>query len=506
MNAFSRYFLQLFTQIFEDIKEFFVGLWTVLIKNVIENFKYYYIILRDNIGGFGFVGWVFFIISTLIILTFLYFFFLRLTYYIRRYISFRKNEIEKDDLIEEIAVLNQKVLQAVNEKNQILAMKVSQLGIDPNATSTPTQTKQEEASRFSKLKAVDLHYDGQPLITVVPEHDQVGLPEIIDRFIAYSSSRLKLYYTKDTIRLFFAGMATSKVIILEGISGTGKTSLPYALSKFFKNSASIVSVQPSWRDRAELLGYLNEFTKKFNETDFLKALYETLYRTDINFIVLDEMNLARIEYYFAEFLSIMEMPDINEWKIDLVPDVWDSDPKLLINGKLTIPQNVWFIGTANKDDSTFTITDKVYDRAIAIEFSSKGEAFTSVDTPPMNMSYEYLNKLFEEAKSQYKISESLLEKFDKLDTYMIENFKLAFGNRILKQIHTFIPVYMACGGTEIEALDYLLAHKVLRKFEALNISFMKTELDNLIEQINKLFGKNRFVESIKFLKDLQKMA
>jgi 5-methylcytosine-specific restriction endonuclease McrBC GTP-binding regulatory subunit McrB len=68
------------------------------------------------------------------------------------------------------------------------------------------------------------------------------------------------------------------------------------------------------------------------------------------------MNLARIEYYFAEFLSIMEMPDLSEWKIDLVPDIWDSDPKMIINGKINIPQNVWFIGTANKDDSTFTIT------------------------------------------------------------------------------------------------------------------------------------------------------
>ena len=91
-------------------------------------------------------------------------------------------------------------------------------------------------------------------------------------------------------------------MILEGISGTGKTSLPYAMGKFFGNDAAIISVQPSWRDRSEMVGYLNEFTKKFNETD-LKELYETTYREDLNFIVLDELNLARIEYYFAEFLS-----------------------------------------------------------------------------------------------------------------------------------------------------------------------------------------------------------
>lgn len=505
MNAFSRYFLQLFTQIFEDIKDWFLGLWNTLIVDVFKNFKHYYSILKDNLKGFGILGWTMFIISSFIMIMFIYFVTLRLVFFLKRYIKFRKNEIEKDDLKEEIALLNQKVLETLNEKNKILAMKVSQLGVNPYQDDS-YQNKEEEPSRFSKLKAVDLQYDNKPVTVFMQEEDQISLTEIVDNFIKFSCSRLKLYYNRQTIMLFFASMATSKVMILEGISGTGKTSLPYAMSKFFKNNASIVSVQPSWRDRAELLGYLNEFTKRFNETDFLKALYETIYRSDINFIVLDEMNLARIEYYFAEFLSIMEMPDIAEWKIDLVPDVWDSDPKMLINGKISIPQNVWFIGTANKDDSTFTITDKVYDRAMSIEFASKGEVFKAEDTSPMNMSYDYLNKLFEKAINENEISEALLEKFDKLDTYMINNFKLAFGNRILKQIQTFIPVYMACGGSQLEALDYILAHKILRKFEALNITFMKNELDELVNEINKLFGKGKFAESIKYIKELQRMG
>ncbi|MDD3191260.1 MAG: hypothetical protein PHP41_00750 [Bacilli bacterium] len=451
-----------------------------------------------------------FVISTILILLFVYFVIVRIIYLIRRYVRFQRGEMDKDDLREEIARLNQKVLEVIDEKNKILAMKVSQLGVNPNEDyqlSTQTASgKEDEPSRFAKLKAVDLRYDGRVLEIEMDPEDKIGLPEIIERFVKYSCSRLKLYYDKKIIMLFFASLATSKVMILEGISGTGKTSLPYAMAKFFRNNASICSVQPSWRDRAELLGYLNEFTKKFNETDFLKALYETIYRNDINFIVLDEMNLARIEYYFAEFLSIMEMPDLAEWRIDLVPDIWDSDPKMLINGKITIPQNVWFVGTANKDDSTFTITDKVYDRAMSIEFATKGEAFVTEDTPPMTMTYEYLDQLFEKAKEDYPISESLLDKFNKLDNYMISNFKLAFGNRILKQINTFVPVYVACGGTEIEALDYTLAHKVLRKFEALNITFMKAELDGLVTEINKIFGKDKFKESISYIKELQRMV
>jgi len=336
------------------------------------------------------------------------------------------------------------------------------------------------------------------------ESDYLSLPEIVDRFVNFASASLKLYYGRKMISLFFAGMAASKVIILEGISGTGKTSLPYAMGKFFDNNAAMISVQPSWRDRAEMVGYLNEFTKRFNETDFLRALYEAIYRKDINFIVLDEMNLARIEYYFAEFLSIMEMPDPTEWKIDLVPDSKPSDPVKVINGKITVPLNVWFVGTANKDDSTFTITDKVYDRAIALEFESKGEYFPAPETEPLHMSNSYLQELFDEAFYKYPVSEGLLSKFQILDKYIQSNFKIAFGNRIMVQVHKFVPVYVATGGTEEEGLDYIFANKILRKFESLNLAFLQDELDQLIVQIHKIFGKNGFEESVKFIRALKK--
>ena len=115
----------------------------------------------------------------------------------------------------------------------------------------------------------------------------------------------------------FAALGTSKFIILEGISWNRKNLIPYSLGKFFKRDVTVCSVQPSWRERTEMMGYFNEFTKKFNETAFLTAIYEASYRQDVNIVILDEMNLARIEYYFADFLSIMEMPVIDEWKVEV---------------------------------------------------------------------------------------------------------------------------------------------------------------------------------------------
>ena len=89
---------------------------------------------------------------------------------------------------------------------------------------------------------------------------------------------MSLYETREIVRRVIAGMAASKRLILEGISGTGKTSLPYSFSRYMTNPATIVSVQPSYRDRTELLGYFNEFSKRFNETEFRRARYEADYR------------------------------------------------------------------------------------------------------------------------------------------------------------------------------------------------------------------------------------
>ena len=103
--------------------------------------------------------------------------------------------------------------------------------------------------------------------------DSISLSQICEDFRNFACGQMHLYYDLRTIRLLFAGLASTKLLILQGISGTGKTSFPYALGKYLTNDATIVPVQPSWRDRSELFGFFNEFTKKFNETVLLRKMY-----------------------------------------------------------------------------------------------------------------------------------------------------------------------------------------------------------------------------------------
>ena len=452
---------------------------------------------------FGIGGWVIFIIVLLLLLGIIGALFALTVFAIGKLSRGRVKNNEKA-MMQEIERLNLELYDAVREKDRILGINTANrnsIGGGPRAEGGSVSIGNIDANlnfdndsaRFPRLCAVDAKYNGEMITTSLPDDAKdIDLKGICERFRYFACSQMRLYYTIDTVRQFFASMGTGKLIILEGISGTGKTSLPYCLGRFFKNNANICSVQPSWRDRSELLGYYNDFTHKFTETEFLRAVYESTYRDDNNLIVLDEMNLARIEYYFAEFLSIMEMPNVAEWKIDLIGSTREDDPKHLENGKLLIPQNIYFIGTANNDDSTFTITDKVYDRAMSLFFDNKGQPFEAPYTEPLTLPAAYLDNLFAQAKKDYPLSQDTLEKFEKLDEYVIDHFKLAFGNRIMKQLNNFVPCYVACGGTELEAVDYIFKIKILKKFEVLNVAFLRDELAGLDEELTKLFGKNEF--------------
>ena len=354
----------------------------------------------------------------------------------------------------EIGRLNKQVLDLMDEKNKVLALKVNAMGgteripymgasalVDDTLptvgnvvggaaagaaaagegvadaaaamakATVEAKTLAEEreivqANRFPKLSLVDLKYRD----FVPPTYDnEISLVDFVEGYRAFACGEMQLYYTPEIVRCYVAGMAASKLLILEGISGTGKTSLPYSFSRYLDNPATIVSVQPSYRDRTEVMGYFNEFSKRFNETEFLRAMYEAGLRPDPSTIVLDEMNLARVEYYFAEILSVLEMPSHDEWVLDLVPTAWAGDPKGLHDGKITVPDSLWFVGTVNNDDSTFTITDKVYDRAIPIELNERADAFECPAHARVRVTAEHLQYLFQKAKAVVEAADARVE-------------------------------------------------------------------------------------------------
>ena len=339
-------------------------------------------------------------------------------------------------------------------------------------------------SRFHSLTKLDRTY----VSYAAPSYDNtLSLQEICRNFRNFAASQLGLYYSEEDIRKFISGIGVSHLLVMQGLSGTGKTSMATAFGNYLMSRSTVISVQPMWKERSDIIGYFNEFTKRFSEGTLLKTLYEARYNDDIHIVVLDEMNIARVEYYFADFLSQMELNPQNRY-LEVVSDTWPDDPKLLEHGMLRIPENVWFIGTANNDDSTFAISDKVYDRAMVMNLDKKAEVFVPEEQHGDLISFAHFEQLVQEAKQKYRMSEEMREKIQQVDHFLTENYRITYGNRIRRQMEEYIPIYIACGGTELEAVDDMLAKKVLRKLDGLSPVVIRYAMDELEGLFATAFG------------------
>lgn len=340
------------------------------------------------------------------------------------------------------------------------------------------------------------------------------LPELVNFIVSYAgSSRLRLSYTYDDIATFIAGLGISRLTILQGMSGTGKTSLPKIFTEAIMGNCEIVEVESSWRDKNELLGYYNEFSRRYTPKKFTQSLYKAKLNPTIpTFIVLDELNLSRIEYYFSDFLSIMEAEEhkreIKLLNIKLYPQGFNSNTEymgLKDGNTIEIPTNIWFIGTANRDESTFEISDKVYDRAHTMNFNKRAPKVRiyKEEMKPRYIPYDVLNQLFQDSKQKIEYdaeSDVILQEVEKL----LAPFNISFGNRILNQIEDFVKIYYECYSTsnldkkEIikNGVENIIFSKVVSKLEFKQIdnkeklasSFDKLQLFKCSGFIRKLNG------------------
>lgn len=448
----------------------------------------------------------------------------------------RENEaltVERNKYREQVAAANNQKRELDVIKREVEATNALNEHLLQELESHKTALESRTGDTCPALSKVDTECDEADFVSNISERiERPGFSKLsevvthVKNFAGSGADGEVLYYSDNDIRAFLAGMAVSRLIILQGMSGTGKSSLPRIFSRAISGFNKLIPVESSWRDRNELLGYYNDFNKKFNAKSFTIELYRSSKErcSEIpTFIVLDEMNLARIEYYFSDFLAILQEPDHEKWLIELVssdmrtlpmelPDsvkekmkkenlsvysIWekieksrqgdltaetsDEDKELLtsyleklgqltgakdlISGrKIKVTDNIWFIGTANRDESTFEISDKVYDRAQVISLNKKGISEGKYTKPGQKyISVSDLEKLFENASLSGKDLDDVKERLDSLDNLLIDKFDVSFGNRIVTQTIKFTAVYKAAGGTINDALDYQISTKIIRK-------------------------------------------
>ncbi len=455
-------------------------------------------------------------------------------------------EIEKTNLLQDIDTYKEKAAASVRTsreletiRREVEATNALNQHLIQELESHKTALENRTGDVCPDLRKVDEESKKpayqEEINKIVRKKEIQNLESLVSHIKNYAGciggTKERLFYKDNDIRAFLSGMAVSRLIILQGMSGTGKSSLPRAVAESISGFNRLIPVESSWRDRNELLGYYNDFNKKFNAKSFTIELYRSGKEICANiptFMVLDEMNLARIEYYFSDFLAILQKPNPKDWVVDLVAsdmrtlpmhlskeaendlkkqdadayEIWqdiqksrtgdltvsvsdEAKQKLcavlekmqclvgaqdLIDGrKLRIPKNVWFVGTANKDESTFEISDKVYDRAQVVVLNDRGEP--EGQYPPTEkgfISVENLLNLFENAKSRLdeKTAKEVEDRLKELEDFLKEHFSIAFGNRIYNQAKDFTAVFKGAGGELVDALDYQISTKIWRKIES----------------------------------------
>jgi energy-coupling factor transporter ATP-binding protein EcfA2 len=265
-----------------------------------------------------------------------------------------------------IASINRPALTAVVEVEQAYNAPI---GLE-RASQVLAKSKQESGGNFSYITLSDTEY--KAMIDLMggkrmAEHDVL---EHIKRSIAARG----YYFDDETLYNYHICLKTRPLVILAGLSGTGKSKLSQLYAEALGHTTHYlrVAVRPNWNDDHYLLGYFDTITREYitePAVDFVLGAGRD--QDNLYFFCLDEMNLAHVEYYFSQFLSALEEERSEERCISLLSKRTQA---LLRNGsgdipaKLAIPTNLLFTGTINVDETTQPLSDKVIDRANTIEF------------------------------------------------------------------------------------------------------------------------------------------
>lgn len=335
---------------------------------------------------------------------------------------------------------------------------------------------------------------------VIPEDFTILLSEI-----KYELENIGYYYSDATLRRVLLSLTTGEVTLLAGPSGTGKTSLVSSLAKVLGAECEIISVQPNWQDKQDLLGFYNPMRREYFATSFVDTLIEASKkenRDKLYFICLDEINLAKVEYYFAELLSSLELEEpqirlysdseykknkkraqiIEKAKNESVGSLEDYDLRQQVENnnryksQLRIPDNVRIFGTMNMDGLIEPLSSKVIDRSIIIPLESEAETVyqekRATDYIPFNLKASDFKM-----PKPIKGDQNFLDDFNHKLSTILKHLKLPYHYRFKKQVEDYFIAGSSHGVTEDELLDDIILTKVLPRIHRSDASIFEIDWD-----------------------------
>ncbi|KAF0806731.1 ATPase [Alcanivorax xiamenensis] len=307
------------------------------------------------------------------------------------------------------------------------------------------------------------------------------------------------HYSLAEVTNFYLSLRTKQLVLLAGISGTGKTQLVRQFAKAIgygdADHCELIAVRPDWADSSDLIGYEN-IQGQFVSQPFLNVLKRAMaHPDDVYFVILDEMNLARVEHYFAEFLSFIETRYRDDDDM-VVTAPWINRADVNGGQPVLIPQNVMVVGTVNMDETTHPFSRKVLDRANAIEMNDIDLSWAAATGPAQSLSGIYADALaapFLNAKDLSDEQKAALREPLKLlvsINEILEPAGLQFGYRVRDEVAFYLTLHRGeqldtlQGFSSDAAMDFQLMQKVLPRIQGSSMAVLKA-LIKLLSLLSK---------------------
>jgi len=358
-----------------------------------------------------------------------------------------------------------------------------------------------------------------------PEDELAVLEQVEDRF-----QKLGLMYPRRILHAFHTAMKvndTSQMTVLAGVSGTGKSQLPRRYAEAMGMAFLQVPVQPRWDSPQDLMGFYNHVAERYHPTDMARALYHMdefngphcsseLWKRML-LILLDEMNLARIEYYFSDFLSRLEcrpsgdevsndaLRKDSEIEIEIPVGVGEQRPRIFPG------YNVLFAGTMNEDESTQALSDKVIDRSNIIQFSAPTKVFSHDPAgaergPPAELSGTLSREVWQgwRKNQSASVGQEAREALDGISDLMRDEFRRPVGYRLGSAIMSYVVNYPDPAQDWRIAVADQVEMRILPKLRGVDVSDMARGFDDLGKLVDETLGDEILAHAIKSSLDQSK--
>ncbi|PJI09233.1 MULTISPECIES: McrB family protein [Clostridium] len=429
--------------------------------------------------------------------------------YINRYKKGVKAETEDSDIQKQIKTLSLEVVKKVmrgtpyekiNGKNFMYITKEKDkefLSFNSELWNTLDEKDKNMMLDILQYK-LKKYYDEKQLGEIMKLEDNFKPKDVLE-YIKENITSKSYYYDGELIEDMYLSLKSKPFVILYGISGTGKSNFVECFANSIgankeNEGYTLVPVKPDWSDSSELIGYRNiegEFQPGIL-TNIIKEASENKERP--YFVCLDEMNLARVEYYFSDMLSIIESRKLidGEIKTDKIirKELLGSNAETLKTyGDLYIPENLYIVGTVNMDETTFPFSKKVLDRANTIEFDNIKLDFNFEDYNVKIKDRCYSNKFLKanflklvQCVDYKKEVKDVIDKLKKINEILKKsNMQIAY--RIRDEICFYVvnAVKDDIMGEE-KAFDYAVKQKILPRIQG-----SSNEVENTLVELFKYF-------------------